>query len=162
MDEQMLSIYLNDHLTGATGGLELFRRAAAGFDGDAGEELARLRDEVQEDREALLTLMRRLGISENLAMVTLGWIGEKLGRFKPNGYLVRRSPLSNVIELEGLRVGVHGKLCGWQVLRAATIDDDRVATAEIEALIERAEDQQARLYKLHVQAAQRHLQSAGA
>jgi hypothetical protein len=162
MDDQMLRVYLNDHLTGATGGLELFRRAAASFEGDQGEELARLRDDVQEDREALLSVMRRLGIRENPVMVTMGWVGEKLGRLKPNGYLVRRSPLADVIELEGLRVGVHGKMCGWQVLRAATIDDDRVPTSEIETLIERAEDQEARLYKLHLQVAQHHLQSTSA
>jgi hypothetical protein len=162
MDDQMLSVYLNDHLTGATGGLELFRRAAANFEGDQGKELARLRDEVQEDRESLLSVMRRLGIRENPVLVTMGWVGEKLGRLKPNGYLVRRSPLADVIEVEGLRVGVHGKLCGWQVLRAAIIDDDRVPTEEIETLIERAEDQQARLYKLHLQVAQHHLQSTPA
>ncbi len=155
----MLSVYLNDHLTGATGGLELFRRAAANFEGGQGEELARLRDEVQEDREALLSVMRRLGVRENPVLTTLGWVGEKLGRLKPNGYLVRRSPLADVIEIEGLRIGVHGKLCGWQVVRAAIIDDDRVPTSEIETLIERAEDQQARLYKLHLQVAQHHLGS---
>jgi hypothetical protein len=159
-DHELLAIYLNDHLTGATGGVQLFRRAASNLSGAPGEELARLRDEVEEDRASLRSIMRRLGIRENKAMAALGWVGERVGRFKPNGYVVRRSPLSDVIELEGLRVGVHGKLCGWQILRAATIDDDRVPTEEVEVLIERAEDQQARLYKLHVQVAQHHAQVA--
>lgn len=155
-DHELLAIYLNDHLTGATGGVELFRRAASNLRGAHGEELARLRDEVEEDRESLVSIMRRLGVRENKPMLVLGWVGEKAARLKPNGYLVRRSPLSDVIEIEGLRVGVHGKLCGFQVLRAAIIDDDRVPTEEVETLIERAEDQQARLYKLHLQAVQHH------
>jgi hypothetical protein len=160
MTDDLLAIYLNDHLTGATGGVELFRRAASNLGGAHGEELARLRDEVEQDRASLLSVMRRLGVSESKPMMALGWVGEKVGRFKPNGYLVRRSPLADVIELEGLRVGVHGKLCGFQVLRAAIIDDDRVPTEEVETLIQRAEDQQARLYKLHLQAVQHHLSSA--
>jgi hypothetical protein len=162
MDKQQLSVYLNDHLAGATGGLELFRRAASSHGGAHSEELARLRDEVEEDRDSLLSVMRRLDVHENKTMALIGWVGEKVGRLKPNGYLLRRSPLADVIELEGLRVGVHGKLCGWQVLRAATSNDDRVPTEEIERLIERAEDQLARLYKLHIQAAEHHLKSANA
>jgi hypothetical protein len=157
--ERTLSVYLNNHLTGATGGVELFRRAAASHSGPHGEELARLRDEVEADRDSLRTIMGRLGVHENRPMQALGWIGEKAARFKPNGYVVRRSPLADVIELEALRAGVHGKLCGWQVLRAAVLHDDRIATVEVETLIERAEDQQARLYKLELQAAQHNLVS---
>jgi hypothetical protein len=152
-DQHALSVYLNDHLAGATGGLELFRRAAASHPGARGEELARLRDEVEEDRNALKALMHRLGVEENRPMAAIGWVGEKAGRLKPNGYLVRRSPLADVVELEALRVGVHGKLCGWQVLRVVARHDNRVTLEEVETLIERAEDQQARLYKLHIQAA---------
>jgi hypothetical protein len=159
MDKQQLTIYLNDHLAGATGGLELFKRATSNLKGAHSEELARLCQEVDEDRESLKSIMRRLDVHENMAMAALGWVAEKVGRFKPNGYILRRSPLSDVIELEGLRAGVHGKLSGWQVLRAALIHDDRVPTEELETLIERAEDQQARLYKLHIQAVEHHLRS---
>jgi hypothetical protein len=156
-DQRSLSVYLNDHLTGATGGLELFRRAAASHSGEHGEELARLRDEIVEDREALKSLMQRLGVQENKPMAAAAWVGEKAGRLKPNGFVVRRSPLADVIEIEALRIGVHGKLCGWQVLRVVAVHDDRIAVEEIETLIERAEDQKARLYKLHIQAAQERL-----
>ena len=153
-DHQVLSVYLNDHLAGATGGLELFRRAASSHGGQAGEELARLRDEIDQDRASLRSIMRRLDISENRPLVALGWLGEKAGRLKPNGYVVRRSPLADVIELEALRTGVRGKLCLWQGLRAATVHDDRVDVEELEALIVRAEDQESLLYRLHVQTVQ--------
>ena len=151
---QVLSVYLNDHLAGATGGLELFRRAAASHAGEAGEELARLRDEIDQDRASLRSIMRRFAVRENVPLVALGWLGEKAGRLKPNGYVVRRSPLADVIELEALRTGVRGKLCLWQGLRAATVHDGRVDVEELETLIGRAEDQESRLYRLHVQAIQ--------
>jgi hypothetical protein len=156
-DHQQLSVYLNDHLAAASGGLDLFRRAAGSHDGPAGQELARMRDEVAADRESLRSIMGRLGVNENRALALLGRLGEKAGRLKPNGYIVRRAPLADVIELEALRAGVLGKLCLWQVLRAALTHDDRVPVTEVETLIERAEDQQARLYRLHLQAANAHL-----
>ena len=161
MDHKLLSVYLNNHLSGASAGLELFRRAAKHHAGsDRGLELARLTDEVAADRESLRDIMRRLGVEENRAMVALGWAGERAGRLKPNGFLVRRSPLSDIVELESLRIGVAGKLAGWQVLRGVAAHDSRLAREELETLLERAEDQAERLYKLHLQAAQEQLAQA--
>ncbi len=101
--------------------------------------------------------MRRLDIDENRPLEALGWFGEKLGRLKPNGRLVRRSPLSDVIELEGLRLAVQGKLCCWRVLRAVAEDDARLATRELDALVTSAEDQARRLDVLHRRAAEQQL-----
>ena len=156
-EERSLEVYLNDHLTAATSGVELFRRAAGSHPGKRGEELARLRDEAVDDRETLRSIMRRLGVAPNLPLVALGWVGEKAGRLKPNGYLVRRSPLADVIELEGLRLGTQGRLACWQVLRAVATHDDRLTVLELDELVGRAEDQAARLYKLHLQVAQEKL-----
>jgi hypothetical protein len=161
MDQHTLSVYLNNHLAGASGGLELFRRAATQHAGTSrGVELRRLADEIEGDREALRDIMGRLGVKENRAMSALGWAAEKAGRLKPNGYLVRRSPLSDIIELEGLRVGVAAKMAGWQVLRAVAVHDSRLSKEALETLLERAEDQAERLYKLHLQAAQEQLDQA--
>jgi len=46
-----------------------------------------------------------------------GWALEKAARFKPNGRLLRRSPLSDLIELEWLLLGVQGKTAGFRALR---------------------------------------------
>jgi hypothetical protein len=156
-DPRSLSTYLNDHLTLATAGIELLRRAAGSHPEDRAQELTRLRDEARGDLESLRSLMRRLEVPESRPMAALGWLGEKAGRLKPNGYLLRRSPLADVIELEGLRAAVQGKLACWQVLRAITVHDDRVGAEELETLIERAQDQAARLYRLHLQAVQQRL-----
>jgi hypothetical protein len=151
-DPRSLSTYLNDHLAMATAGIELLRRAVGSHPGDRAEELTRLRDEARADLESLRSVMRRLEVPESRQMAALGWLGEKAGRLKPNGYLLRRSPMADVIELEGLRAAVQGKLACWQVLRVITVEDERLSQAELETLIDRAEDQADRLRTLHLQA----------
>ena len=85
-DPSLLGIYLNDHYAGATGGLELFRRAATSHaESSAGPVLARLTKEVQEDRQVLRDLMRRLEIPVRRYKVVGGWLVEKVGRALPNG-----------------------------------------------------------------------------
>jgi hypothetical protein len=156
-DPRSLATYLNDHLAMATAGIELLRRASGSHPGRRAEELTRLRDEARSDLESLRSLMRRLEVPESRPMAALGWLGEKAGRLKPNGYLLRRSPLADVIELEALRAAVQGRLACWQVLRALVVTDERVSVAELETLIERAEDQADRLYALHLQAVRERL-----
>lgn len=151
----LLSTYLNDHLTGATAGLELFRRAARTHAGtDRGNALQSLARDVETDRDRLRRIMADLDVRENKPMQALGWVGEKAGRLKPNGFLVRRSPLSDLVELEGLRIGVAGKIALWQVLRAAAVDEPRLHKEQLEELLERAEEQSEQLYRLHLQVAQ--------
>ena len=149
--ERLASIYLNDHLTAATAGVELARRTAGNHRHDElADETAELADEVEQDRVALRRLMHRLGLKVNRPMAALGVVGERLGRLKPNGFVVRRSPLSDVVELEGLRAFVATKIAAWQVLRAIAAHDNRITRDEVEELIDRAQDQAERLYKLHL------------
>lgn len=156
-DQDLLAIYLNDHLGAATAGVELIRRAAGNHDGSRGSELSRLADEIAEDRESLKAIMARLEISENVLKEAAGWLGEKAGRLKPNGHLVTRSPLSDVLEVEMMRTGTAARICLFQVLLTVAADDDRLDRREIEQLIDRAQDQEHRLYKIHVQLAQENL-----
>lgn len=156
-DQDLLAVYLNDHLAASTAGVELARRAAKSHDGERGEELSRLADEIAEDREALRDLMKRLDVSESTVKAAAGWLGEKVGRLKPNDHLVTRSPLSDVLEIEMLRTGTAARIAGFQVLRAVAVRDSRVTKEELETLIDRADDQAERLYRIHLQLAQENL-----
>jgi len=156
-DQDLLAVYLNDHLAASTAGVELARRAAGNHDGERGEELSRLADEIAEDREALRDLMKRLDVSESTVKAAAGWLGEKVGRLKPNDHLLSRSPLSDVLEIEMLRTGTAARIAGFQVLRAVAVHDSRVTKEELEALIDRADDQAERLYRIHLQLAQENL-----
>lgn len=163
MNQDLLATYLNDHLTAATAGVELIRRAAGNHDGERGAELQRLADEIAEDREALRGIMQRLDVAESTVKKAAGWLGEKAGRLKPNDHLVTRSPLSDVLEVEMMRAGTAARICGFQVLRAVAVEDPRLDREELERLIARADDQAERLYKIHIQLAQENLaeQNAG-
>jgi len=144
MSKKLLSIYLNDHLAGATGGLELVRRARGSNEGTPlGEMLAGLEGEIAEDRDTLKTLMSKLGVREDPLKVAAGWAAEKAGRLKLNGQLTGYSPLSRLVELEGLYLGVTGKLSLWKNLE--TTRGERVAGIDIAALSKRAESQRRRL-----------------
>jgi hypothetical protein len=112
-----LATYLNDHLAGSTGGLELVRRAASeNKDNDLGAFLSGLAKEIEADRESLKEIMAALGVREDRLKVAAGWLMEKIGRLKPNAQLTGYSPLSPLVELEGLLLGVQGKLAMWSAL----------------------------------------------
>ncbi|MEU6534329.1 hypothetical protein [Streptomyces sp. NPDC047000] len=138
----LLSVYLNDHLAGATGGTELLRRAARSHrDTEFGPPLAALAEEVAQDRESLREIMTDLGVPVLRHRAAVGWLGEKAGRLKPNGRLVSRSPLSDLVELEAMRLGVEGKLCAWRSLLALADTDPRIGRARVGELLGRAERQ---------------------
>jgi hypothetical protein len=143
VDKKRLGIYLNDHLGGSTTGIELVRRACSKNQGsDYGRFLSELTKEIEEDREALLEIMDRLGIHRDPTKVAGGWVLEKMGRLKLNGQLRGYSPLSRLVELEGLALGVTGKLAGWKALRLVADNEPLLDAAALERLIERAERQQ--------------------
>jgi hypothetical protein len=143
VNKKLLGIYLNDHLGGSTTGIELVRRACSQNQGtDYGRFLAELTKEIEEDRAALFEIMDRLGIRRDLAKVAGGWVLEKMGRLKLNGQLRGYSPLSRLVELEGLALGVTGKLAGWKALRLIADGEPALDAAALEGLIERAERQQ--------------------
>jgi hypothetical protein len=151
--ESLLATYLNDHLAGATVGVELAQRARDQNDGTPlGRFLSGLAAEIQEDRETLKAVMGRLDVGEDRLKLAVGWVGEKVGRLKPNNRLFGYSPLSRVIELEALALGVEGKRSLWQAL--GDLDDPRLAEFDFDALVERAAAQRAGLEERRRAAAQ--------
>jgi hypothetical protein len=142
MNRKLLGIYLNDHLAGSTAGLELAKRASgSNGEGELGEFLATLAREIDEDRESLRAVMKRLEYGEDIPKKLAAWTAEKLGRLKPNGQLTGYSPLSRVVELEGLALGITGKLGLWKALQELVDEEPRLDRAELARLCERAERQ---------------------
>jgi hypothetical protein len=143
----LLAIYLNDHLAGSTVGVELARRARGSNEGTGlGDFLVTLTAEIEEDRDTLQDVMEAVDAGRDRLKVTGAWAGEKLGRLKLNGSLLGYSPLSRVVEVEGLRLGVEGKACLWKMLRE--LADPRLSGFDFDALIVRAERQRDEL-ELH-------------
>lgn len=149
----LLGIYLNDHLAGSTAGMSMIERTAAAHRGTtAGPPLAELATEIAADRVALLEMMSALGIGIQRYKLAGAWVGERAARLKFNGHLLGRSPLSSVVELEGMMLGVEGKAAGWRSLRTLADDDPRLDAARLDELIARAEAQARILEELRVAA----------
>ena len=108
-------------------------------------------NQIARDRETLEDVMRQLSIKPSAIKVGVVRLAERAGRLKLNGTLFRRSPLSSVIELETLAVGVRGKEALWSALQKA---DVRV-NDDLEALTESARAQGAELEALRLSAAAR-------
>ncbi len=154
MNRKLLGIYLNDHLGGSIVGVELARRAAHQNEGsEFGAFLADLAKEIEADRGALMAIMDDLGVRKDPVRRVLGWAGEKVGRLKLNGQLRGYSPLSRLEELEGLALGVTGKLALWKALRLVAEDEPRLAAHPLERLLERAEQQQREIEERRLSAA---------
>jgi len=146
---RLLGIYLNDHLAGATGGVGLARRLAESFQDSAHRgELADIADQVGGDRRTLLAVMGDLRIPVNRFKVAAGWLGEKVGRLKLNARLIERSPLSGVIELEAMSLGVAGKIAGWRSLREISEHRPELDPGRFDRLIDQAEHQLAVLEEI--------------
>jgi hypothetical protein len=147
VNRRLLAIYLNDHLAGATLGMELALRAARE---NTGSELGNFLEEVllpeiRDDRQTLERLMGRLGIEPSRPKVAAAWAAEKVGRLKLNGELTRYSPLSRLLELEGLTAGIEGKRALWLALEATVGSGGAVEGFDFRALADRAESQRKRL-----------------
>jgi hypothetical protein len=132
--EGPLSIYLNDHLAGSAAGVELARRLDGG-------ELAK---EIDEDRDTLVDVMKRLSVDRDELRQALAYAGEKALRLKPGGRLH---------DVETLSLGVEGKRVLWLALRHAYGDDPRLQGVDFDALIARAQSQRDRLEEQRLRAA---------
>lgn len=150
---ELLAIYLNDHLSGATAGVELARRLRASNrdDPEFGPALAEVCAEIEADRETLKAVMDRLGVGQSKLKPLVAILGERVGRLKPNGRLLSYSPLSRLDELELLQIGVVGKRRLWRALGHTHAGD--LPGFDLDALAERATEQLRRLEALHLRAA---------
>lgn len=154
MNNRLLALYLNDHLAGATGGTALAERLARNHRGtDLERPTADLADQVAADRTALLQIMRSLGVRARRLKSAVAVLAERVGRLKLNGTLVRRSPLSSVVEFEAMHLGVEGKIDGWQALRQMADRESRLDANQLDELLGRARQQSDGLQKLRLRAA---------
>lgn len=145
-----LDSYLNDHLAGSIGAIELIAHWAKLYQGKPlGAFFSDLESEVKADQDMLRDLMRSLGVEESKVRQAGAWAAEKLGfaRFviagdEPGG-------LGLVLALEGLIMGITGKQLLWRGLGAANLPktegfDFKELQRRAERQIERTESERIR------------------
>jgi hypothetical protein len=142
MSNQPLGSYLNDHLAGATAGVELAEKLRQRGQGtELGNVMAGIHHDIEEDRAALEELMERLQVDRQRVKQAAGWVFEKLTRLRLDTPLTGDDDLTRLLELETLSLGIEGKLALWRSLKELAATDGRLVAADLERLIDRAEQQ---------------------
>lgn len=143
-----LTIFLRNHEAAARAGLDLARRAARSQRRRPwGDELSALALEAEEDLTALRRILRRLDVRPDPVLGTALRLGERAGRLKPNGHFVRRAPLSDLVEVEGLLSALALKEAGWRALAAAGVAVE--GEPDLAGLTARVDAQRERLLAVH-------------
>jgi UDP-glucose 4-epimerase len=149
MDRYLFGLYLSDHLTGATAGLERMERMTRAYrDTPFHAELAEATEQIRAERELYLDLLDLLEVPRRRYRQAAVWLAEKAGRLKLNGRVIERSPMTGVLEAELMRSAVLGKISGWQTLLEHA-DDIGLDATQLDELIEHADQQIEMLERFH-------------
>jgi len=153
-----LDSYLNDHLAGSVGALELVGHWAHLYKGKPlGAFFTDIEAQIRADQDTLRDLMRSLGIKESNVHRAGAWAAEKVGRARFMIAGDEPAGLGLVLTLEGLIMGIAGKKLLWSALAAANLP--KLEAFDFKELQRRAEQQIERTEAERIQAARRALKS---
>jgi hypothetical protein len=139
-----LDSYLNEHLAGSLGALELIDHwAEVHKDEPLGSFFLEIEKEIKADQDTLRDVMRTLHVEESKVRKAGAWAAEKVGRVRLIIAGDESDSLGLVLTLEGLIMGVTGKKLLWAALDAAKLLP--VSTYNFEQLQRRAEQQVERI-----------------
>jgi hypothetical protein len=137
-----LTVYLNDHLAGSVGALELLDRLIETYAGKPLEKFFRdLRADIQDDQRQLEELMGKLGAEESSVRKAGAWIAEKLSRPKIDLGEGSKADVGLFLALEALVLGITGKRSLWRALHAASRTLPELARLDYPGLEKRAIEQ---------------------
>ncbi len=137
-----LSIYLNDHLAGSTGAVEMLDHLKETHEGEPIEQfLADLRADIEADQRELKQLMEQFGIGESTVRKAGAWMVEKFSRAKLRVGDAGEPSLALLQSLESLSLGISGKRSLWRSLGAAAGAAPRLRVFDFARLEKRAGDQ---------------------
>lgn len=133
VNARFLRSYVGDHIAVAAGVGGLARRMASAERWHPHHaDLERLVGVLAEDERELQAVLTRRGIRRVTLKALLARPAELGGRLKANGTLIRSSPLTPLVELDGLRLGLAACQVPWAALSEAGVDPDRAAlTADL-------------------------------
>ncbi|MDB6152228.1 MAG: hypothetical protein JWL90_681 [Chthoniobacteraceae bacterium] len=145
MSKEHLDLYLNDHLAGSVGALELLLDLIKETDPARSRFFSTLHGEIDADQKALKSIMSSLNIAESSTRKAAAWLMETFAwlKLRPGG-----APASNIQllqSIEGLLLGVTGKRALWQALLSCPSVVAQLPGVDLHRLEERARDQSERI-----------------
>ena len=153
MSPGALGTYLNDHLAGSIGAVEMLERAIRENEGQPiAARLEPLLADIREDQAVLQDLLERVGSAENPLKKASAWLAEKAGRVKLGGTDQPRE-LSRIEVLEMLTMGIHGKRALWRALRTVAGKYPMLQSLDLDTLERRAGEQHDQVEALRLEAA---------
>jgi hypothetical protein len=152
-DSDNIAVYLNDHLGGSAAALELLDSLRADADPELGEVLEAVQEEILEDRETLLRVMRSVNVEPGAVKQVAGRVAGAALRLHASEAVTGSAELSQLLRLEVLVLGISGKIAGWTALGVSR--GGRLEGVDIDSLVERARSQLVRVepYRLRAAAA---------
>ena len=121
MTDDNLTNYLNDHLAGSVGALELLDRLIENYEGKPLERFFKnLRGDIQEDQKKLEDLIHKLGEEESAVRKAGAWIMEKFSRAKIRLTESEGGDIGLFLALEAIALGITGKQALWRALASAS------------------------------------------
>jgi hypothetical protein len=148
-----LTLYLQGHHAAAGAAVQPVRQqASAEPDDGLGRLLARLGDEIAEDKAALREVMGRLGVRPSAVHDASARVGAWIGRWVLRAHGPGAAE-ARLIGLESLSLGIEGKLRLWATVRALAAGDPRLDGIDLDALAERAGQQRVDLEPHRTEAA---------
>lgn len=155
MRDELLRVYLNDHLAGSVEAVELIEHFLSSNPDRALEDFLRqLLVEIKQDQAVLRDLHARIGGRESRVKDALAWLFEKASRLKLNE-VSRHRDLNRLEKLEELMLGIRGKLALWTSLEAVAGSDVRFGDVDFQTLKQRAQQQHDRVEARRVEAARK-------
>ena len=152
MSREALATYLNDHLAGSVGAVELVERT---IEQNEGNELARILAEVvsqiREEQQMLRDLLGRIDAGEDRLKKAGAWLAEKAGRLKLGD--TGSESLARMEALEALAIGIQGKLALWRALRRVEDRYPEIAALDLPHLERRGQAQFERVDACRLEAA---------
>lgn len=134
--------YLNDHLAGSVGALELLDRLIEAYEGKPlANFFQKLRADIHQDQEQLKELIQKMGVEESAVRKAGAWIAEKLSRAKIELNESSKKDPGLFLALEALVLGITGKRSLWRALRAASQTVPQLARLDYTGLEKRAIEQ---------------------
>jgi hypothetical protein len=146
MSEEHLAVYLNDHLAGAGGALELLSHIEEAHSSTAAARLAaELRPEITADVKVLEEVMQRAGVRQSRPRQAAAWLTEKIAELKVRLDDRTDGSLSLLESLEALALGIEGKQALWNALAVVAPAAPALQGIDYARLKQRAEDQRRRV-----------------